>query len=234
MCRVRRRWSHARSGPRARLIGRRFDGAFDLQVRLGGLEDLCADAVELDQRSDGLAVEALRLRRRTARSLTEAGIRTTDIAYLMGIPSGVGRAPAGRADRQPLDDQWPRATKPAAAVGPGQLAGNCSAADRDRGDWNGPGWHVRLDPGGQPAVRTSLVHAESLLRAWPVTPTSRAPGAHRPSGACGIAMGGTDRLANAEHRTRHSQIRRSRYVCCQPGRPFKLSVVPRYRSDQAF
>lgn len=62
------------------MIGRRLEDEFDLQVRLGGLEDLCADAVELGQRSDAASVDAIRLRRRAALTLTAAGIRRTDVA----------------------------------------------------------------------------------------------------------------------------------------------------------
>lgn len=70
-------------GVARRLVG--DDVAVDVQVSLGGLEDPCADAVELGEQSDARSVEAIRLRRIAARALNAAGIATADIGYLMGL-----------------------------------------------------------------------------------------------------------------------------------------------------
>lgn len=51
------------------MTARRLTGAFDLQVRLGGLEGLCADAVDLGQAADAAHITALKRRRsRSGRS----------------------------------------------------------------------------------------------------------------------------------------------------------------------
>jgi hypothetical protein len=68
-------------------IARRVRSPFDLQVSLGGLKDECAYAIDLGRRSDAATIDAIRLRRRAALALTGAGIRRTDVAYLMGIAS---------------------------------------------------------------------------------------------------------------------------------------------------
>lgn len=82
------RSSHCETLRQAPKIARRLAGPDvepDVQVSLGGLEDLCADAVELAEQSDAKSVEAIRLRRITARALNAAGIAAADIGYLMGL-----------------------------------------------------------------------------------------------------------------------------------------------------
>jgi len=69
------------------MTARRLAGGFDLQVSLGGFEDLCADAVELGQAADIAHITALKLRRVAVRSLTAAGCTPVDIGYLTGIPT---------------------------------------------------------------------------------------------------------------------------------------------------
>lgn len=147
------------------LVERRVAEEFDLQVALGGLEDLCADAVDLGQRSDASTIDALRLRRRVALALTAVGIRKTDVAYLTGIASGsvahllsvpiespwmsAGHAPPTPFPQQRVDVTWTAGTRRITAV----------VATRD-----GSGWHVHLNGGSRPTRRTSLVHAEKLVR----------------------------------------------------------------------
>lgn len=146
------------------MVGRRVEGAFDLQVRLGGLENLCADAVELGEESDALTVVALRLRRQTARALTEAGIRRTDVAYLMGIPPGS----VAHLLAVPIDSPWmatghappspfPQSRQVSTSVGTNQVTAVVVTRDVT-------GWHVHPNPGRRPTGRTSLVHAEKLAR----------------------------------------------------------------------
>jgi hypothetical protein len=146
-------------------VDRLLDGGYDLQVRLGGLEDVCADAVELGTRSDALTVEAIRLRRRTARVLTEAGMRMTDVAYLMGIPQDVAK----HLLDVPVESPWmavghapptPIHKPPAATVTGGTREMTAVMATQTEN-----GWHVHLNPGRRPTTRTSLVHAENLARA---------------------------------------------------------------------
>lgn len=146
------------------MVARRVEGAFDLQVQLGGLEDLCEDAVELGEQSDASTLEALRLRRATARALAEAGIRKTDVAYLMGIqPDSVAHLLA-----VPVETAWmktghspptpfPRPREATTAAGTRRMT--AVVATR-----NGTSWHVHLKAGRRPTGRTSLVHAEKLVR----------------------------------------------------------------------
>lgn len=147
------------------MVGRCVDGLFDPQVRLSGLEDLCADAVDLGQRSDAATIDAIRARRRAALALTVAGIRRTDVAHLMGIPSDaiahllavpidspwmtVGHAPPTAFPRQQQEVARTDGTRQMAAV----------VATRD-----GTGWQVHLSAGRRSTRRTSLVHAEKLAR----------------------------------------------------------------------
>ncbi len=69
------------------MTARRMTGAFDLQVRLGGLEDLCADAVDLGQAADAAHITALKRRRVAVRTLKGASCTPVDIGYLTGIPT---------------------------------------------------------------------------------------------------------------------------------------------------
>ncbi len=148
------------------LAARRLEVPFDLQVDLGGLEDLCADAVELGERSDALTIQAIRARRIAARALAEAGIRGTDIAFLMGMAPytaklllsvpidtlwmATGQAPPRRFPRPTEPSPSASATRPVTAI----------RATRD-----GIGWLVHLDTGRPPVRRISLAHAEKLARA---------------------------------------------------------------------
>jgi hypothetical protein len=66
---------------------RQVGGPVDLQVTPGGLEDLCAEAVELGEQADALALEAMRLRRTAAKALSAAGIRTADVGYFTCRPA---------------------------------------------------------------------------------------------------------------------------------------------------
>lgn len=147
------------------MVERRIHGPFDLQARLGGLEDLCADAVDLGQRSDAATVKAIQLRRRTALALTAAGIRRTDVAYLMGITSGA----IAHLLAVPIDSPWmttghaPPAAFPrrpqevASTAGTHQMT--AVVATRD-----GTGWQLQLNAGRHSTRRTSLVHAHKLAR----------------------------------------------------------------------
>jgi len=69
------------------MTARRLHDVFDLQVDLGGLEDLCADAVDLGQAADAAHITALKLRRVAVRTLKDAGCTHVDIGYLTGIPT---------------------------------------------------------------------------------------------------------------------------------------------------
>jgi len=62
------------------MTARRLPGAFDLQVSLGGLEDLCTDAVDLGQAADTAHITALKLRRVAVRALTAAGCTPSMLA----------------------------------------------------------------------------------------------------------------------------------------------------------
>lgn len=142
---------------------RRAGGPIDLQVKIGGLEDLCADAVELGDQSDELTVEAIRQRRVTARALDGAGIRRTDIAYLMGIPQNSLK----HLLAVPLDSPWMSTGHAPPSPFPQPLQPNLTAGSTRRmtavaATRDGTGWHVHLGDGRQPARRTSLVHAEKL------------------------------------------------------------------------
>lgn len=147
------------------MAGRRLGVPFDLQVSLGGLEDLCSDAIELGEQSDALTIQAIRQRRTTARALAQAGIRRTDIAYLMCL----GPRSIGHLLSVPIDSPWmatghappspfPRPSEPSPSVGTTRQM-TAIVATRD-----GTGWHVHLKPGRRPTGRTSLVHAEKLAR----------------------------------------------------------------------
>lgn len=145
------------------MLGRRLDVPLVLHVALGGLEDLCADAVEQGREADALTIDAIRARRVAARALNAAGIRKTDIAYLMGVaPYSVGHLLA-----VPIDSPWmatkhappspfPRASEPSPSAGTTRQM-TAIVATRD-----GTGWLVHVDAGGPPTRRTSLVHAEKL------------------------------------------------------------------------
>jgi hypothetical protein len=78
------------------------DAEVDVHVSLGGLEDLCDDAVELGQQSDAKAVAAIRLRRIAARALSAAGFAAADIGYLVGLPRGSAK----HLLVGPLDAPW--------------------------------------------------------------------------------------------------------------------------------
>jgi hypothetical protein len=145
-------------------IARRIGAGFDLQVRLGGLEDLCADAVDLGQRSDQSMIEAIRLRRQVAIALTEAGLRRTDVAYLMSIPPDT----VAHLLTVPIDSPWmtaghspptpfPRVPPAVKDVGLRRFA--VVLATRD-----GTGWQVHLNAGCRSTRRSSLVHADKLAR----------------------------------------------------------------------
>lgn len=146
-------------------IGRRVQGAFDLQVRLGGLEDLCADAVDLGQRSDAATVAAMRLRRRMALALTAAGIRRTDVAYLMGIAS----RSVAHLLAVPVDSAWMTAGQAPPTAFPRRRK-ELARTDRTHQmtvvivTREGTGWDVQMDVGRRSTGRTSLVHAEKLAR----------------------------------------------------------------------
>jgi hypothetical protein len=54
------------------MTARRLHAGFDLQVDLGGVEDLCADAVEAGEAADTAHITALKLRRSAVRALKVA------------------------------------------------------------------------------------------------------------------------------------------------------------------
>lgn len=90
---------------RAEIVAQRLTGpgvAIDVQVSVDGLEDLCADAVELGRDSDAAAIQALRLKRLAVRALTRAGVKQADIGYLLGISTE--RADDMRSE--PVDSPW--------------------------------------------------------------------------------------------------------------------------------
>jgi hypothetical protein len=144
--------------------GRHADGPIDLQVSLGGLEDLCADAVELGEQSDALAVEALRLRRVAAQTLSAAGIRTADAGYLMGIAQDSVK----HLLDVPIDTPWMSTTHAPPTPIPPPARPSAPGTTRDivpvMVTRSGSGWHVHVNPGRRPVGRTSLVRAEMLVR----------------------------------------------------------------------
>src|SRR6478735_10348738 len=75
---------------------------FELQVSVRGLEDLCADSVELTEQSEAAFVRALRLRRIAARTLQDTGLSRADIGYLLGLDPGV----ATELLSVPVDSPW--------------------------------------------------------------------------------------------------------------------------------
>jgi len=90
---------------RAEIVAQRLTGpdvAIDVQVSVDGLEDLCADAVELGRESDAASIQALRLKRLAVRALTRAGVKQADIGYLLGISTE--RADDMRSE--PVDSPW--------------------------------------------------------------------------------------------------------------------------------
>jgi hypothetical protein len=84
------------------MTARRLAGGFDLQVSLGGLEDLCADAVELGEAADTAHVTALKLRRVAVRTLKRAGCTPVDVGYLTGIPTDT----VDNLLRVPIESPW--------------------------------------------------------------------------------------------------------------------------------
>jgi hypothetical protein len=134
----------------------------DVQVSLGGLEDLCVDAVDLGEQSDASSVVAIRLRRIAARALSTAGIRTADIGYLMGLR----RESAKHLLSGPFDSPWmvaghapplKRPAVPPASASPGNRRVVAAVVTRD-----GSRWHVHLEDEPQP--RASLAYAERFVR----------------------------------------------------------------------
>jgi len=84
------------------MTARRLHDVFDLQVDLGGLEDLCADAVDLGQAADAAHITALKLRRVAVRTLKDAGCTHVDIGYLTGIPTET----VDNLLRVPVETSW--------------------------------------------------------------------------------------------------------------------------------
>jgi len=141
-------------------------GSIDLQIALGGLEDLCADAVELGEQSEALAVEALKARRLAAQALSGAGIRTADVGYLMGIePSSVKHLLT-----VPIDTPWmaaghaPPTHRPSAISDAPSKPGTTHRVVVVVVTRSGNGWLVHINPGRRPTGRTTLALAEALVR----------------------------------------------------------------------
>lgn len=143
-----------------RLVG--DDVEIDVQISFGGLEDQCADAVELGAQSDAKAVEAIRMRRIAARALSAAGFPPADIGYLVGLPRGSAK----HLLDGPLDAPWMGAGLAPPLERPPALADTARPGNRrifvvlvtpHEGRWL-----VHLEAG--PQVRATLGFAERFVR----------------------------------------------------------------------
>lgn len=139
-------------------------GVVEVEVRVGGLEDLCADAVETGEQADAAFVTALRLRRRTARLLCDAGLSRADCGYLMGLD----RNAIKHLLSVPVDSPWmdtgatPFRGRPGRrdippAVGIGGRRIGVAVVSRA-----GNGWWLHVDP--EPVWVWTLERAEIVTR----------------------------------------------------------------------
>jgi len=147
------------------MTARRLPAGFDLQVSLGGLEDLCTDAVELGQAADAAHITALKLRRIAVRALKVAGCKPVDISYLTGIPTET----VDNLLRVPVETPWmttgttpwrPRPQLQAAAAAGGTRRVAAAVVTPA-----GSSWDLHLAGDEQPRRVRTLAAAETALLA---------------------------------------------------------------------